>query len=277
MGVFIAARRVHIISRRGTDYSAEYPEIVAAAKKLRVKNAVLDGEVVVLDKKGISSFQALQRLGESRRGLAYFAFDLLSLDGKNLTKLPLEERKAALRKLIGRGAGVIRYTAHVDDDGAKVFRKACGLGAEGIISKRADRPYLLGKRSSDWQKIKCVKRQEFVIGGFTEPEGSRVGVGSLLIGYYEDGALHYAGKVGAGRGWTAGFLEKLRNDLERIETQRSPFDTTPRIKARWVRPRLVGEVEFAEWTGGGRIRHPVLLGFRKDKKPKDVVREVSSG
>src|SRR4051812_3206128 len=152
MGVLIAAKRVRIISRRGTDYTKEFPEIVAAAKALRVTNAVLDGEVVVLDERGVSNFQRLQQLGASRRGLAYFAFDLLALGGKKLVHLPLEERKRRLETLLARGdATVIRYCAHVEAEGAEVLARACALGAEGIVSKRRDAPYRSGARSADWQ------------------------------------------------------------------------------------------------------------------------------
>jgi bifunctional non-homologous end joining protein LigD len=277
MGVFLDRGSVRIISRRGTDYTGEFPEILSAVRKLRAKQALLDGEIVVLDSHGVSRFQLLQQLGDSRRGLAYFAFDLLSLDGADLTRLPLEERKKRLKKLVGRGAGIIRYSSHLDGDGAKVFANACALGAEGIISKLRDGPYRMGTRSSDWQKIKCVKRQEFVVGGFTDPEGSRVGVGSILVGYFERDCLRFAGKVGTGRGWSSAFSLKLRRDLEKIESNRTPFDPPPPgwlgRNAHWVKPRLVAEVEFTEWTGDGHIRHPSLQGFRGDKRPRDVHRE----
>src|SRR5258706_4853840 len=205
MGVLISPGDVRIISRNGNDYTSQFAEVAEAARKLPVKQGVLDGEVVVLDKKGISRFQLLQQLGENRRGLAYFVFDLLSVDGEDLTRLPLEQRKKRLKKLLGRRTGVIRYTAHVDADGREVLAQACALGAEGIISKLRDAPYRPGARSSDWLKIKCIKRQEFVVGGFTDPSGSRVGVGAIFVGYYEAGALRFAGKVGTGRGWRSAF------------------------------------------------------------------------
>jgi bifunctional non-homologous end joining protein LigD len=277
MGILIDGRSVRIISRRGTEYTTQFPEIVAAARKLGTKNAIIDGEIVVLDKKGVSRFQLLQQLGANRAGLTYFAFDLLGVDGKNLTREPLEERKRALVKLIGRRTGIIRYTDHVVGNGDKVFANACALGAEGIISKLRDGPYRLGARSSDWQKIKCIKRQEFVVGGFTDPSGSRVGVGSILVGYYERDSLRFAGKVGTGTGWSASFGRQLRRDLEKISIDKSPFDPVPPgwlgRNAHYVKPQLVAEVEFTEWTGDGRIRHPSLQGFRKDKKPREVTRE----
>lgn len=277
MGVLISPGDVRIISRNDNDYTGQFPEVAEAARKLAVKQAVLDGEIVVLDEKGISRFQLLQQLGESRRGLAYFVFDLLSLDGEDLTRLPLEERKKRLRKLLGRRTGIIHYTDHVDGDGREVLAKACALGAEGIISKLRDAPYRVGARSSDWLKIKCTKRQEFVVGGFTDPSGSRVGVGAIFVGYYEGNVLRFAGKVGTGRGWSSSFSLDLRRKLEKIETDRMPFDPPPARRfmkgAHWVKPRLVAEVEFTEWTGDGHIRHPSLQGFRTDKRPKEVQRE----
>lgn len=278
MGVLLDRGEVRIISRRGNDYTGDFPEVAAAARKLKAKQALLDGEIAVVDKKGITRFQLLQQLGDARKGLAYFAFDILAVDGEDLTRQPLEERKKRLKKLLGRRAGLIRYTAHVDAEGAEVFAKACALGAEGIISKLRDGPYRSGARSSDWQKIKCIKRQEFVVGGFTDPSGSRVGVGSILVGYYERGSLKFAGKVGTGKGWSNSFSLQLRQKLERIETDKPPFDPPPPgwlgRNAHWVRPRVVAEVEFTEWTDDGRARHPSLQGFRTDKAPRDVHREM---
>jgi bifunctional non-homologous end joining protein LigD len=281
MGVFITARgkqrRVRIMSRRGTDHTADYPEIASAADALPVATAVLDGEVVVLDEHGLSNFQLLQNLAASRRGLAYFAFDLLAVDGEDLTSLPLEERKRRLKKLIGRRSRTVRYTPHMDVDGVQAFAKACRLGAEGIISKRRDAPYRVGDRSEDWQKIKCVKRQEFVVGGFTDPKGARVGIGSILVGYYEDAVLRFAGKVGTGVGWNNVFGQNLRAQLDALTVDDPPFVPPPRgwmyKNTHWVRPKLVAEVQFGEWTDDGKIRHPSLQGFRDDKRPRDVVRE----
>ncbi|MFN2635598.1 MAG: DNA ligase D [Gemmatimonadaceae bacterium] len=277
MGVFLRRGSVDIVSRRGTTYTREFPEIVAAARRIKARSAVLDGELVVLDTAGVSRFQLLQQLGDSRKGLTYFAFDLLALDSENLTKRPLEERKRLLLKLLGRRAGVIRYMPHFDSDGDEVFASACALGAEGIISKLRDAPYRIGARSSDWQKIKCVKRQEFVVGGFTDPSGTRVGVGSILAGYYERDALRFAGKVGTGTGWSNAFSLALRKKLERIEIKHTPFNPPPPgwlgRNAHWVTPKHVVEVEFTEWTSDGLIRHPSLKGFRDDKAPRDVVRE----
>jgi bifunctional non-homologous end joining protein LigD len=283
MGVFVTGRGktrdARITSRNGTDYTAEFPEVVAAAMELPARTALLDGEVVVLDERGRSSFRLLQQLGASRRGLAFFAFDLLMLNGEDLEPLPLQERKRRLEGLIGERAGAIRYTPHFDTDGATVLAHACRLGAEGIVSKCRTAPYRAGRRSEDWQKTKCVRRQEFVVGGFTDPEGSREGVGSLLLGYYAGNSLQYAGKVGTGRGWNDAFGRKLRELLEPIEVDATPFEPAPpgaigRL-AHWVEPRHDAEVQFTEWTEDGKIRHPSLQGFRADKRPSDVRRELA--
>ena len=280
MGLIIRGRAVQIFSRRGTEYTAAYPEIVAAARKLKVRDALIDGEVVVVDERGLSSFERLQRVGSDRTGLSFFAFDLLWLNGKDLRRMPLVDRKARLNDLLRDAPPILQFSAHFDDDGAAVFAKACELGAEGIVSKLRDGPYQSGVRSSDWRKSKCIKRQELVVGGFTDPDGSRVGIGSLLVGYYERGDLRFAGKVGNGPGWNDAFGRRLRTRLEKMEIDESPF--TPRPpgwlgrNAHWVEPRLVAEVAFSEWTSGGNVRHPSLQGFRDDKRPREVVRERPS-
>ena len=281
IGIVSSRGKARLISRNQADWTEDFPEIAAAAKALDAQTAVIDGEVVVLAESGVSSFEALQNLSSSRRGLTYFAFDLLALDGRDLTKVPLVERKQLLRALLRSAPSrFLRYTDHVESDGAEVLRAACAHGAEGIVSKCRDAPYRPGSRHPDWQKSKCVKRQELVIGGFTEPEGSRHGVGALLVGYYDGDRFAFAGKVGTGRGWNNEFSVELRRRLDAIATDRCPFDPPPkgwlRRNAHWVRPRLVAEVEFTEWTQGGHVRHPTLRGFRRDKKPRAVRRESVS-
>jgi bifunctional non-homologous end joining protein LigD len=277
IGVFVERDGVRLMSRRGTEWTRDFPELVASARKLRSRDTVIDGEVVMLTEGGVSSFEALQNRGKSRGGLAYFAFDLLTLNGRDVSKLPLVERKQLLLELIGDGVGIIRYTQHFDGDGRAVLDQACALGAEGIVSKRRDAPYRPGARHDDWRKSKCSKRQEFVVGGFTDPSGSRVGVGSMLIGYYEGDELRFAGKVGTGRGWSASFGRDLRKRLERLAQDACPFNPRPPgwlgRNAHWVKPTEMVEVEFTEWTAGGHIRHPSLKGFRRDKDARDVVRE----
>ncbi len=265
-----------LLSRRFKDWSAEFPSVVDAVKALRVEQVVLDGEVAVVEPDGRTSFQALQNaFGRRDANLVYFVFDLLELDGNDLTKLPLEERKHRLAVLVRDVPGVIHYSDHVIGHGQKFFELACKQGLEGIISKRRNRPYI-GGRGKGWLKTKCLLRQELVIGGFTNPEGSRVGIGALLVGYHERGKLQYAGKVGTG--FTHQMLKDLERTLAPLETTTCPFDAEPSRAwtgpgRHWASPRLVCEVAFSEWTNDGRLRHPSFKGLRADKPPIDVVRE----
>ncbi|MDB4988040.1 MAG: ykoU 2, partial [Myxococcaceae bacterium] len=214
--------------------------------------------------------------------LVYFVFDLLYLDGDPVARRPLLERKAELELLLQRAKkpSPLRYSEHFLADGPAVFAQACKLGLEGIISKSRDRPYQVG-RGPTWLKSKCLKRQEFVVGGFTEPEGTRQGIGALLVGYYDDhGALRLAGKVGTGKGFTAAYTSKLRREFDAIKQESCPFQPRPPgwlgKHGHWVRPERIAEVQFSEWTEGGGIRHPSLLGFRTDKTPTSVRREAET-
>jgi bifunctional non-homologous end joining protein LigD len=278
IGCRIRNGRVTLISRTGKDWTAAFPEIAAAAGTLAIDNLLLDGEVAMVLPDGRTSFQALQNAfaGEaSRQALVYFAFDLLRHGDERLASLPLVERKARLRRLVGRRkGGRLRYSEHVAGNGAAFFAEACRVGLEGIISKLASQPHRSG-RSRDWVKTKCILRQEFVIGGFTEPEGRRAGIGALLIGYYEQQRLVFAGKVGTG--FTDAVALDLRRRLDAIARSSPPFDPAPSgalgRSAHWVAPLLVGEVMFTEWTGDGKIRHPSFQGLRADKTPHAVVRE----
>jgi bifunctional non-homologous end joining protein LigD len=281
IGCIIDRGRVRLQSRRGNDWSAKFPEVCAAAERLPVKTALLDGEVAIVAKDGNTSFQALQNSfsGAPRDGLAYFVFDLLELDGRELRSLPLSQRKQELERLVKRAGrkSIIKFSSHIQGKGPLVLKRACELGAEGIVSKRSDQPYRPG-RNEGWLKSKCVKRQEFVVGGFTDPEGSRQGIGSLLIGYHDKaGHLVFAGKVGTGRGFTAQYTKQLRGELQKLEQKQCPFTPRPPTavgkNVHWVRPELVAEVAFAEWTEGGSVRHGSLQGFRGDKQPKQVTRE----
>jgi bifunctional non-homologous end joining protein LigD len=291
--------KARLLTRHGKDWSARFAPVAAAAAALPVDTAILDGEVTVLLPDGKTSFQALQEsLGDGGRGRAgggskggdagrpdgaemvYFLFDLLYLDGHDLRPAPLLERKQALRELldaagIETGGGPIRWSDHVAGHGEDFYRQACRFGLEGIISKRADLAYHSG-RSKDWLKVKCLQRQELVIGGFTEPEGTRAGLGALLLGFYEDGRLVYAGKVGTG--FTAQVLVDLRRRLERSERQSPPFVNPPRGAeargAHWVEPKLVCEVAFSEWTRDAHLRHPTFQGLREDKPAREVRREL---
>ena len=282
IGCRIRNGRATLISRNGKDWTHAFPEVAAAAARLGVRDALIDGEVAMVLPDGRTSFQSLQhaltsdpRPGAGRASLVYFVFDLLRLEGERLDLLPLDERKARLRKLVGRRkSGRIRYAEHVVGRGEAFFEQACRVGVEGIISKRRDLPYREG-RHGGWVKTKCTLRQEFVIGGFTDPEGMRAGLGALVIGYYEGDRLVFSGKVGTG--FTHTVALDLRRRLDAIERKACPFTPPPPgtlgRHAHWVKPALVCEVEFTEWTGDGKIRHPSFQGLRVDKKPRQVVRE----
>jgi bifunctional non-homologous end joining protein LigD len=281
-GYRILARRdrsaLTLLTRRGNDWTAQLPAIRDAVARLPARRLLLDGEAAVLLPDGRTSFQALQNaLGGARGQLAYFVFDLLHVDGEDLTGEPLEARKRRLADLLGSaGPGPLRYSDHVVGHGPAVLEQACARGIEGIICKRRDRPYQPGRRG-DWLKVKCLARQELVIGGFTDPEGQRSGIGALLVGYHDDqGRLVFAGKVGTG--FSHKTLAMLHARLKPLGQPISPFAVSPPKgwlgrHAHWVRPELVAEVAFSEWTADGRLRHPSFQGLRDDKPPRDVHRE----
>jgi bifunctional non-homologous end joining protein LigD len=268
--------RVTLLSRRMNDWTAQFPTVAAAVAKLPCERAILDGEVAAVMPDGRTSFQTLQNsLSGSQASLHYFVFDLLQLGRDDLKSLPLLERKERLRKLLGKKAGVLKYSDHIEGSGKKFFQLACKQGLEGIVSKRRDSKYT-GGRGGSWVKTKCLLRQEFVIAGFTDPEGARNHIGSLLVGYYEGGKLVYAGKVGTG--FTMKLLVEVKALLEPLETTKCPFTPEPARAwtgpgRHWVTPKLVGEVAFSEWTADGRLRHPSFQGLRKDKRAADVIRE----
>ena len=276
IGCRIRGGRITLISRNGKDWTHAFPDIVAAAATLPTKDALLDGEVAMVLPDGKTSFQALQNASSaSGARLVYVVFDLLRLDAERVASLPLEARKARLRTLVGgRQTGPVRYSEHVDGRGDKFFAQACRLGLEGIVSKRRDQPYREG-RHGDWLKTKCTLRQEFVIGGFTDPEGMRAGLGALLIGHYEGDRLVFSGKVGTG--FTQRVALDLRRRLDALEQKTCSFDPPPpravSRNAHWAKPALVCEVVFTEWTNDGNIRHPSFQGLRPDKDPHEVVRE----
>jgi bifunctional non-homologous end joining protein LigD len=232
--------------------------------------------VVVLDDDGRSRFEALQDALSSTRvaDLRYLVFDLLHLDDADLRALPLEQRKQRLAQLLRRADGgeTLRYGDHVVGRGAAFLRQACAHGLEGIVSKRRDAPHRDG-RHPDWRKVRCHERGEFVVGGFTEPGGSRAGLGALLLGAHDDGRLRYVGRVGTG--FSDAKLRELRRRLDALELPKSPFAPFPDVPpgSHWTRPELVGEVTFTNWTREGRLRHPVFVGLRDDKPAREVVRE----
>lgn len=274
--------RVRLLSRTGKPLDAAFPELADALAAQPCADFAVDGEICALDH-GATDFGLLQqRIGltdpavarRSRVKVTYFLFDLLRLDANDTTRLPLVTRKALLREAL-RFTAPLRYTAHqrATRDAHRALDRACSRGWEGLIAKRADGPYA-HRRSPDWLKLKCAKSQEFVVGGFTEPAGSRVGFGALLLGYYDEAGLHFAGKVGTG--WDQKTLRALRDRLDELEQRDSPFaeEVRERGVVHWIRPEFVAQIGFSEWTRDGMLRHPRYLGVREDKRARDVVREV---
>ncbi|MBI4410737.1 MAG: DNA ligase D [Gemmatimonadetes bacterium] len=271
--------RARLMTRHGKDWTDRFAPIAEAAGALPLESALLDGEVVALQPDGTTSFQALQNaLSRDRQeDLVYYAFDLPYLNGYDLRALPLEQRKSILSALLtgdAAEAGRIRYSDHVEGRGEEFHRQACALGLEGIVAKRRDAPYRSG-RARDWLKVKCLQRQEFVVGGYTDPSGARTGFGALLLGVYRDGRLVHVGKVGTG--FTDQSLRDLHARLRELERTTPPFSNPPRGAAargvHWVEPKLVAEVAFTEWTEDDVLRHPSFQGLREDKRPQEVVRE----
>lgn len=271
---------VQLWSRNHKRVDAAYPEIGAALTEQGVDRFVLDGEVVAFegDRTSFARLQNRIHLTDPRAArrtgvtVYYYVFDLIAFGGVDLTRLPLRSRKELLRECF-EFVDPLRFSAHRSGDGEEFFRQACARGWEGLIAKRADGPYR-GGRSRDWLKFKCVADQEFVIGGFTEPKGSRFGFGALLIGYYEGDRLRYAGKVGTG--YDERTLRDLRARLDGLRRDSSPFgEIIGERAAHWVEPELVAQIGFTEWTGEGKLRHPRFIGLRNDKPARRVGRERS--
>lgn len=274
-------RSVRCHTRNGHDWSRRLPGIVAAVRDLQLGRGWLDGELVALDENGAPDFQKLQNAFEAHRttGLRYFVFDL-PFHGEDLRERPTFERRERLQKLLGKlDSGPVRFSETLTGDAKALLAAAGAHGFEGLIGKRADAPYQSG-RSRDWIKLKVGQRQEFVIGGFTEPQGSRTGLGSLLLGVHdEQDRLRYAGN--AGTGFDTRMLGKLRSKLDGMKAAKSPFfegpekvGTTRRVVPNWVRPKLVAEISFAGWTQAGHVRQAVFHGLREDKEPRSIRREA---
>lgn len=266
-------------SRNHKRMDRSYPEIVDALADYGGRRFVADGEIVAFDGEQ-TSFSRLQgrihltdpaRIRRSEVEVYFYLFDLLVWDEYDLTRLPLRHRKRVLHRAFDF-RDPLRFSAHRNADGEEYHRQACEKGWEGLIAKYADGSYRSG-RSTDWLKFKCVRDQEFVIGGFTEPSGSREGFGALLVGYYDDGRLRYAGKVGTGYDHEA--LRSLRERFDRMTQTERPFaSNVDERNPRWIRPELVAQIGFSEWTRDGKLRHPRFQGLRTDKAPREVVRET---
>ena len=285
------SNETQLLSRNEKDLGGKFPEVMKSVAALKVRDAVIDGEIVALDEKGRSSFQLLQAFetGRERPPIFYYAFDLLQLDGKNLRGLPLSERRARLEKLLAKPPGIIRYSASLGEDAKELLKQASKVGLEGLIGKREDSLYESDKRSGAWIKLKLQSEQEFVIGGYTPPGGSRKYFGALLIGVYEKGKLKFTGKVGTG--FDHALLKSLHARFVKIAARECPFVNLPEKrksrygqnitasemkKCHWLKPKLVCQVKFAEWTRDESLRQPVFLGLREDKDAKEVMREKAS-
>lgn len=277
--LFKKGSTIELKSRNDKSLNASYPEIVHQIKKLALPDMIIDGEIVAFKNK-ITNFSVLQarfgvtseeKIKQSRIAVYYYVFDMIYCDGYDLTQLPLVTRKKLLKQIIPF-KGRLRYVSHKRTKGELYRKKACQKGLEGVMAKKADSIYLF-KRSSYWLKFKCSNEQEFVIGGYTQPGGSRINFGALLLGYYKGSQLYYAGKVGTGFDGT--ILEAVGKELAKRETNKNPFvNYDDSIKnVQWIKPTLVGQVKFTEWTKANKLRHPSFLGLRRDKSAKDVTKE----
>ena len=280
--------KVNLVSRNGNELAARFPEVADAIRSLPVKDCVIDGEVVALDEKGISSFQLLQayEMEGQQAPIYYYVFDLLEAAGKNLTSLPIEGRKSLLAALCDGAETTIRFSGEIGGDPNVLLQEVQRLGLEGVIGKQRGSIYEPDRRSGTWVKLKCVTEQEFVIGGYTPPQGTREHFGAVLVGYYDKKRLLFAGKVGTG--FTSSLLASLHQRFKKERRDECPFadlpsktgsqwaqGITPAMmrEIQWMRPVYVCQVKFSEWTRDGKLRQPVFMGLREDKKASEVVRE----
>lgn len=267
--------RCRLLTRSGLDWTAKFEVLAKACERLPLDRAVLDGEAVVRTAAGITSFQQLQQELEAGNSLelGYVVFDVIELEAVRWAARPLRERRQALRALLGRRRGIIRMSEELKGKASGLLQASCKAGHEGVISKRLTAPYRSG-RGTDWVKVKCGHRQEFVVLGYSQPSGSREGLGSLLLGVREGDSWKYAGRVGSG--FDDRTLRSLHASLQRLKRQRTVLAKIPPglpAGVQWVRPALVVEVSFTEWTTAGHLRHPVFLGLRTDKAATEIRRE----
>ncbi len=267
--------KLQLLSRNNKDWTDNFHIIVEELKQLPVKNVILDGEIVVLDKDSRSDFQLLQNAIHDKKGMSfiYYIFDVLYYEKWDLRRQPLMERKQILEEIVSNKASRLRFSDHVVGQGDEVFKQACQLNLEGIISKKVDSVYV-SRRSSSWLKSKCTQRQEFVVGGFSEAQGSRLYFGALYLGLYDENQkLIFCGKVGTG--FNENTLKMIYSQLKKLRSPVNPFDTFDAAKneVTWVKPEMVVEVAFTEWTKSGKLRHPSFKGVRADKPVKDISKE----
>ena len=263
-------RKVTLLTRNMKDRTDEFQSVAAAVAALPAPTLVLDGEVVIFDRRGVSRFQLLQRraVGEAASPPVFVVFDCLYARGRDLRARPLTERREALEREVEPGT-TLMLSRRLPADGFKAFESARRRGLEGLIAKDSRSPYAAGARSPSWRKVKVRAEEEFVIGGFTAPEGSRAHVGALLVGAWDDGKLRYAGKVGTG--FTGKSLDDLMRRMRPLSRATSPFADAPRERGvTWVEPTLVAQLGFTEKTGDGKLRHPTFLGLRDDKSATEV-------
>lgn len=272
---FLKNGQARFVSRNQIEMAPQYPELANIARHVRAKEAILDGEICALDARGIPRFQMLQRKGGAQRPpIVYFVFDLLYVDGYDLTACTVVERKAKLAEIL-QPSNVIKLSEHIEGEGEAFFREIEKFHLEGMMAKRADSKYVQ-KRSSDWLKIKTVMRQEVVIGGYTQPRGGRSHFGSLVCGLYRGDELHYVAHTGGG--FNEKLLASIYKLMQPLKIDKSPFVEVPKTNepVQWLKPKLVAEVKFSEWTADNHLRHPVFVGLREDKKPKDCRFEFES-
>lgn len=274
--IHLHKKKLHLFTRNGHDWKKKFPTLSKSLQSLEVDDAIIDGELVSLDKKGRSNFQDLQNKlkGSADKDLIFYGFDLLYLNGRDLRDLPLHERKTLLRTILRNEDPLLRYSDEVKTSGQDFFELSCEHELEGIVSKDANSKYRSGRNSS-WVKVKCQNRQEFVIGGWTKPRGERTGLGALLVGYYEGDEFRYAGKVGTG--FTDKTLRDLKKKLSQREIKRNPFDHTFQKNSdlHFVEPEMICEVKFANWTKEKILRAPVFIALRSDKEPHDIHLDIA--